>query len=1457
MAKLARNFVLGRMNKSLNERLIPNGEYINAQNIRIGSSEGSDIGAVENTKGNVNLTPSITVLGQDLSDSARCIGAYEDGANETIYWFINDDEFGQGITEKVDLLLSYNTNTEIVTTHLLSINSGDGVTTTLNFDSKYLITGINKVEDVLYFTDNYNPPRQVNVNKDYPNPASLTSSDGFSAESILLIKKPPFNSPSITPISTLGQDNFLEDRFICFAYRYRYADGEYSATSQFSEPSFLPDTFNYSFATALNEGMQNTTNECVVTYNSGGPLVKSVDLLFKDMNSSVIKVIEKLNKSELGLADDTEYTYSFSNSKIFTVLPSSEILRLYDNVPRLAEAQTMMGNRLIYGNYLEGYKLEDSNGAPTRLEYVTSVINNPMGLSDVDYTLGNGDYFFGGASIIADSILEVDLSGIELKAGAILNILFSFEHSSWVGGTPTEDTAEETIDFVYTLPQDFSSVYELASSVDFQSRVGTAANILPVDHATDPTSCEGSTLTDLVNCIIPNELGGFFKYASGISATAQPIEVITIPSSDIIGLQLISMQFVDNLLTPTANRWERYKVTEADIKYREVGDTSSLHSNRGYEVAIIYMDEFKRSTTALVSPNNTVHVPCSASDTKNHIQVAIPPQQVAPEWATSYKFAIKPDKKHYDVIYSNLFFRDPSTGADYFLLDGQNSSKIEEGDELIVKADTEGPLSTCTWTTVLEKRAFEKEFLDPAPVDAGGTEIPVPAGTYMKLRANNFSTIMGELPVVDFGQISSNGSGCRTVLYPVDIDGIDYTIPAGSTVNIRITNNRRGNDGRFLGNTPKKYWEVDSTFTAPEDYDDFKDWFDTNNIHTALEAQGNDQGTGVSGPNYDSTTQPLGNRPCSVSAIYTNFVSSGGETFFGVKSSEGYSGSRKNTRLSVHIEVIRATSTIIFESDPQDAEPDLWYESSTCYEVTAGGLHKGNAQDQTSSIPALVDTAFFNCYSFGNGAESYKIKDSLKGKELVLGNRATTTDSTLYGEERRYSDLTYSGVFNSESNVNKLNEFNAGLLNFKNLEQSFGPVMKLFGRETDILTLQEDKISYVLAGKNLLSDASGGNALTSVPEVLGTQIARIEEFGISSNPESFTQWGADKYFTDAKRGALIQLKGASANTDNLRVISEVGMRTWFRDLFNESFNTQKLGGFDPYMNEFVLSSNDEPIPLEIPCLDCGITQNSVTITSVNEFSQCYNLGEFVGDVDIDYEVVGSVAGNFTLTATYDGTPTSSGAVTTSGTLTFNKDEVLQDEVLLEITSSESVTLNITVNCPDAAQLAIVLVHVNSNSDANEQIHDEYRWTADGYISPLHSEQVTFLAGQYPVVSMFETIVGYQGGGVTPTNGATVTMRSNKVGTDTFNFDVSSDTFKYIRTNTVWVNSPTNIAYMLAASTTATPIVSPADGNTAYTADFTMPSSGNILYLIWDYSNRTALDLCYDATVVEDACCDCE
>ena len=95
MSKTQRNFATGIMNKSVDERLLPNGEYSDAMNVRLGSTEASEIGSVENAKGNervgnIAFTPTGQACSAQLSPNAVCLGSYADPSTETIYWFVHD-----------------------------------------------------------------------------------------------------------------------------------------------------------------------------------------------------------------------------------------------------------------------------------------------------------------------------------------------------------------------------------------------------------------------------------------------------------------------------------------------------------------------------------------------------------------------------------------------------------------------------------------------------------------------------------------------------------------------------------------------------------------------------------------------------------------------------------------------------------------------------------------------------------------------------------------------------------------------------------------------------------------------------------------------------------------------------------------------------------------------------------------------------------------------------------------------------------------------------------------------------------------------------------------------------------------------------------------------------------------------------------------------------------------------
>ena len=167
---------------------------------------------------------------------------------------------------------------------------------------------------------------------------------------------------------------------------------------------------------------------------------------------------------------------------------------------------------------------------------------------------------------------------------------------------------------------------------------------------------------------------------------------------------------------------------------------------------------------------------------------------------------------------------------------------------------------------------------------------------------------------------------------------------------------------------------------------------------------------------------------------------------------------RRNVSVSCEIIVTRANTMIVFETEPVDASPDIFYDASESYPVvrdaTGNYLHMSggdtNDQDQTTSQPAIVTLPFIDCYTFANGVESFKIKDDLAGRALTMGQRVLAVSEQDFKEAHRFADLTYSGVFSSNAGVNNLNEFNLGLANFKELETSFGPIQKLYARETDI-----------------------------------------------------------------------------------------------------------------------------------------------------------------------------------------------------------------------------------------------------------------------------------------------------------------------------------------------------------------------------------------------------------------------
>ena len=210
---------------------------------------------------------------------------------------------------------------------------------------------------------------------------------------------------------------------------------------------------------------------------------------------------------------------------------------------------------------------------------------------------------------------------------------------------------------------------------------------------------------------------------------------------------------------------------------------------------------------------------------------------------------------------------------------------------------------------------------------------------------------------------------------------------------------------------------------------------------------------------------------------------------------------------------------------------------------------------------SLFHLAWHNCFSFGNGVESNRIRDNFNLPFITNGVKASTTLETEYKEEHRKYGLIYSGLYNSISGVNNLNQFIQAEKITKDINPIYGSIQKLHSRDTDLVTLCEDKCLRILANKDAVFNADGNPNLTATENVLGQTVPFSGEYGISTNPESFASENYRTYFTDKIRGAVLRL-----SKDGLTPISEHGMKDWFRD--NLKLSNRLIGSYDDKKEEY-------------------------------------------------------------------------------------------------------------------------------------------------------------------------------------------------------------------------------------------------------------------------------------------------
>ena len=239
---------------------------------------------------------------------------------------------------------------------------------------------------------------------------------------------------------------------------------------------------------------------------------------------------------------------------------------------------------------------------------------------------------------------------------------------------------------------------------------------------------------------------------------------------------------------------------------------------------------------------------------------------------------------------------------------------------------------------------------------------------------------------------------------------------------------------------------------------------------------------------------------------------------------------------------LSSVNPAVFETEPREAiDLDIYYEASDALPI--------------SQFNQQYTLDYSNCYSFGNGVESNRIRDDYNAATIAKGVKASSILDEPYAAERRGSGFIFSQIFNSTSGINRLNQFIQAEPITKDLNPVHGTIQKLHARDTDLITLCEDKCFRVLANKDALFNADGNTNLTGNRAVLGQTIPYAGDYGISKNPESFASDGFRSYYSDKNRGVVIRL-----SRDGITVISEKGMEDFFSD--NTYTSTKIIGSYD-------------------------------------------------------------------------------------------------------------------------------------------------------------------------------------------------------------------------------------------------------------------------------------------------------
>lgn len=1153
MPELKRLFVGAKMDKDSDERFVSNGDYTDAVNIDIISSEGGDAGVVRNKKGNTKLqnksynsstqqftawaegSGSTAPFGFDTT-TAKVVGILKDTPTNTIYYFVN--------ATGVDFIAEYSDDSQLITPVLVDVNN------ILNFDPDFKITGIQVAEGILGWVQEDQEPKTIDIetfkagSTDFVTQTQYEGRD-FILSDVTMIRLGPLNAPTIAAsdtlrdgiVSTTVRKNFTVAQLNDDSISATIAVGTQVSLSFPSGTAFIEGDKLQLITAALTTDTDEDEYEVSVVVTSstvsGSVIVGDIITATPSIQDNILtweaRLVEGKPLFELEFPRFA-YRWKYKNGQYSTYSPFSDVVFL----PTEYSYDALKGYNTGMTNTVRKITISGFDTPPADVEKIEILYKGDHSLAvyavekidpdDTEYIITDELFY----KVIEENQLLRPWDAVPRSATALEMVGNRFVLANYKQNynVPTEPSFAKAlinsvgVTDVGTPETSIKSLRTYQAGVIFKDELGRETPVF--------SNKSGVVKTTLADAATRNQLVFQMQGDPPVWATHFKYFIKDI-ANEYYNLAADRLyQSEDQLATwvsfPSSERNKVSVDTYLIAKKKHDRETPVIDNDNKYKIIDI-QDEAPAEIATKKQELLTASVIFDTNFGDGNTQTERRPGSTPT--TNSIRFLIASDQENDSdscsdglieklIVGNWIKFKIGTSNSKYYkIANVERSAKYNylvsqnPGDHLAV--------------TVTEPFGDDTNFLytNPEQADSPLVNTRVNMGVYEEQDVADQQQFLGRF----FVKLASNN-----VLNDVFTGTPDYIVLNsavcydGGYINTDINFKIHGGGkapragysvaydlgGLNMDRNPD--WANDDVNDVP--YDIVFEKRHASVIDNTLISAINTPGTKIRFSNH-STIYTI-DQVRSQFVDYKGFDYTRYWTLLDKRLEQSVNPQVTGQDVRVEIVGLSETSTFstntpaVFETEPAaNIDLNLYYEASGAYPVSEYNDEKV--------------LSYYNCFTFGNGVESNRIRDDYNAYIISKGPKVSTVLEDTYKEEHVKNGMIWSGIINPHTGVNNLNQFLYAEPITKNVSPIYGSIQKLRARDTDLIIGCEDKILQALADKDALYNADGSVNITASNAVIGDIRPYVGEFGVSTDPASWASYGFRDYFTDKKRGVVCRL----------------------------------------------------------------------------------------------------------------------------------------------------------------------------------------------------------------------------------------------------------------------------------------------------------------------------------------------